>query len=144
MHTYTKEDISHAITASGLSIAQAKQLQDALWEVIGRELSVGEEVEVPDLGHFFTVKYPSETGPDGNVSATYIEPEFEPNPDLKKLVEKAMHDQPELFSAEAPADDADEEGEEKEEKEDKEDREVKEAKGDKVARVVRDNVAPVA
>jgi type IV pilus assembly protein PilB len=100
--------IEHVVAKAELSKAEAERLESALWEIIGREISVGEEVEVPGLGHFFTVKYPGHQSDSGEIGLPTVEPEYEPSPDLVDTVKKAMQASPELFEEEHPETEADE------------------------------------
>lgn len=94
-----------------LTSAQAESLLDAFCEVIGRELSVGESVEIEDFGTFVTVKFPAEASidPDNNgqtkITLPSIEPEWEPDPFLLSAVIKKIAANPELFSADSADDD---------------------------------------
>lgn len=110
----TQQDVCRIIAeASHLTEAQACRLVQATFEVIARELSVGEPVKVDGLGSFGTVKYPGEEieDPPGsgkkNITMPSIEPEFEPDKELVELIEKRIEQHPELF-----AEDEDEEEEE--------------------------------
>jgi type IV pilus assembly protein PilB len=100
--------IEHIVATADLSKAEAERLEGAIWEIIGREISVGEEVEVPSMGHFFTVKYPGHEAESGEIGLPTIEPEFEPASELVERVEKAMKDHPEFFADEHPEPEADE------------------------------------
>ena len=81
---------------SDLTQAQAEQLTEAAFGLIARELSVGEAVELEDLGTFLTVKYPSHTMEDppgsGNmvIALASIEVEFEPDEGFVKKIEKKL------------------------------------------------------
>lgn len=108
-----------ALTKAGLSEEQAALLYETLWEVIGRELSVGEEVEVPGLGTFFTVKVGARQE-NGELRLPSIEPDFEPDPDLVQTVAVAVAKNPDLFADEHPAEDEDEAAAEPESKKTKE------------------------
>jgi type IV pilus assembly protein PilB len=87
-----------------LTEQQAEAFLDALWEIISRELSVGEEVEVGDLGRFFTVKYAGESveesvsGDKAHITLPTIEAEFEPDAALIKHVTTQIEAHPELFN----------------------------------------------
>jgi type II secretory ATPase GspE/PulE/Tfp pilus assembly ATPase PilB-like protein/nucleoid DNA-binding protein len=95
------ELVEQIAKAAEISEKAAEQLTDATWEAIARELSVGEEVAIENLGRFFTVKEPSHTV-DGNITLPSIEVEFEPSRSLMRVVEDAEEDNPELFKDELP------------------------------------------
>lgn len=86
-----------ALKKAGLTADQAVALYDGLWEVIGRELAVGEEVEVPNLGTFFTTKTPARHEGE-ELRLPSIEPDFEPEPSLVQKVALAVSKNPELFA----------------------------------------------
>jgi type IV pilus assembly protein PilB len=100
------ELVQQLSSAAKLTPDQSSALLDALWETIGRELSVGEAVTIDDLGKFYTVKYAAESVEDppgsGNMRITLptIEPDFEPDKALVSLVEKEIEAHPEIFERE--------------------------------------------
>jgi type II secretory ATPase GspE/PulE/Tfp pilus assembly ATPase PilB-like protein/nucleoid DNA-binding protein len=103
----TQQDVCNTIAeAAALSNAQAGTLVQATFEIIARELSVGEKIEVEGLGSFEVVKYPSESVEDppgsGNTVITLptLEPEFNPDEKLVELVLGAQKKYPELFEDE--------------------------------------------
>ncbi len=105
----TTADVACAISkVAEISEREAAQLDDAIWEEIARELSVGEEVALEGLGRFYTVKDPGSTV-DGHITLPSIEVEFEPARPLVKLVEREMEEHPDLFRDDLPdmPDDAD-------------------------------------
>ncbi|HSI21000.1 MAG TPA: ATPase, T2SS/T4P/T4SS family [Verrucomicrobiae bacterium] len=95
-------DLSRALaSAAELVEKDATLLNDALWECIARELSVGEEVVIDGLGRFFTVKEPARNV-DGKITLPSIEVEFEPARVLAKHVETEIEAHPDLFAEEMP------------------------------------------
>jgi type IV pilus assembly protein PilB len=105
-------DVTEALKKIGFTTAQAEDFYDAIWECISREIAVGEEVEVPDFGTFFTVKLPAHQE-DGEIKLPSVEPEFEPAEALVKRIEKALKDNPDIFEHEHNDDDEEEEEEPK-------------------------------
>ena len=108
----TQQDVCQTIAeAAELTDTQAGHLVQAAFEVIARELSVGEAVNVEGLGTFLTVKYPSETveDPPGSgktvITLPVIEPEFEPDESLVATVTREIEEHPELFEEEDNEDD---------------------------------------
>jgi type IV pilus assembly protein PilB len=94
-------DFKAALEEHGLSAAEAAHFNDEFWDTIAREMAVGEEVEVPGLGTFFTVKYPARQE-NGQITLPSVEAEFEPDHELVSIVKKATEDHPELFATEHP------------------------------------------
>ena len=92
-------EVSEKLKKLGIAAAQAAKFSDAFWDVIAREMAVGEEVEVPGLGTFFTVKYPSHQE-NGVIKLPTVEPEFESDEDLNKVITAAIEANPELFEHE--------------------------------------------
>lgn len=115
----TQHDVYLSIAqGADLNEEQAAQLVQTTFEVIARELSVGEEVQVEGLGLFYTVKIPTESvkGEDSDdevIHLASIEPDFEPDEDLVDFVTEEMKKNPDLFTQ--TDDDDDEEGEMKDE-----------------------------
>lgn len=87
--------------AAEISQKEAAFLNEALWEAIARELSVGEEVVIEGLGRLFTVKEPAHTV-DGHITLPSIEVEFEPARALVRHVEEEMTAHPDLFREDLP------------------------------------------
>jgi type IV pilus assembly protein PilB len=137
----TQQSVYETIAkAAELTQEQASQLVRAVFELIAREMSAGEEVEVDGLGKFYTEEIPAQTIEDppgsGNTVITLplIEPAFDPDPDLERAVAKAVEANPDLFADDDEDDDDEDDGddasakpepvrekpaEEKEEKEEK-------------------------
>jgi type II secretory ATPase GspE/PulE/Tfp pilus assembly ATPase PilB-like protein/nucleoid DNA-binding protein len=93
-----------------LSQAQAEALLEDVFAVVGRELSVGEPVEIEGLGRFYTIKYPATQteDPAGSghivISLPTVEPEWEPDPALASTVLKQVAAHPDLFDGDADED----------------------------------------
>lgn len=105
----TSQDIVNSVAAAAnITKTQAEKLESSLWDIIGREISVGEEVEVPALGRFFAVKYAATESADGSIGLPTIEPEFESADELDQIVMKAQQDFPEVFAT--PEEDPDPDG----------------------------------
>lgn len=111
-------ELGHSVAkVADLTDQQAEKLLDALWDITARELSVGEEVEVGEVGRFFTVKYPGETveDPPGSgkerITLPTIEVEFEPDATLTKYVTNQIEQHPELFTGSEEVEDDEDEDE---------------------------------
>ena len=104
----TTSDIVDHLRKTGMTAAQAAHFSDAVWETVAREIAVGEEVEVPGLGAFFTVKYPARHEENGEIRLPTLEAEFEPGEDLVNLVNKAIQEHPEKFEDKKEEPDEDE------------------------------------
>ena len=91
-------------TEAELTEANAAALLNALTETIGRELSVGEAIDIDGLGRFLTVKQAAESieDPPGSgqtiITLPTIEPDFEADPSLVSAVLKQAAANPELFA----------------------------------------------
>lgn len=109
----THQDVYELIAKKAdLTVDQAADLLKVLFELIAREMSVGEKVNIDDFGTFLTLEHPAEEKDDSKktILLSYIEPDFEPDKKLVQLVEKAQKAHPEIF---ATSKDDEEDGEAK-------------------------------
>lgn len=91
------QEFLEKLKATGLTSEQSEQFFRLLWETIARELAVGEEVDVPGLGTFYTIKKPAQHQADGKITLPSIEAQFDPEPSLSQKVTVAIGQHPELF-----------------------------------------------
>lgn len=116
----THEFLDRIRAAASIDAKEAGQLFDAIWQTIGRELSVGEEVDVPGLGRFLTEKEPggrhTENGEE-HVTLPSIELVFEPASVIIDTIVKAQKERPDLFAHSHDDDDDEHATEEIEKKE---------------------------
>lgn len=98
----TGSELVHGIgEAAEVAEKEAVLLNEAIWETIARELSVGEEVVIDNFGRFFTVKEAAHTV-DGRITLPSIEVEFEPARVLVRAVVEEIEKHPELFKDDLP------------------------------------------
>jgi type IV pilus assembly protein PilB len=100
-------------TAAGIKVTQAEVLFRVVWEIVGRELSVGEAVDIPGLGRFEVVKVAAQEKEGGDrIVLPTNEPEFEPAAAMVRTVTEAILKHPELFpqKADDTTDDEEEDG----------------------------------
>ncbi len=93
----TENEVIHQLAKSAkLEDEQAERVLSGMWEVIARELSLGEEVVLDELGSFLIVREPAREGVRASGDGS-LEVEFEPARALVKVVENAMVEHPERF-----------------------------------------------